>query len=209
MRDEFERNLESGTGSNTATIYYGTSWTTANIHYQPSGGSWTAVPGVAMDETACTGWKKKTINLAAATSLKAAFNNGAGTWDNNGGADYTIGTGVSRVSGGTVTAGNPCDSTGAVSATFNATATTSWGQNVFVVGNLAALGSWNPANAVPMSATAYPTWSAAVSLPGNTAVEYKYLKKNPDGSITWENGANRTFTTPSGPASITRTDTWR
>ncbi|MEO3860392.1 carbohydrate-binding module family 20 domain-containing protein [Acrocarpospora sp. B8E8] len=196
------------TGSNTATIYYGTSWTTANIHYQPSGGSWTAVPGVAMDETACTGWKKKTINLAAATSLKAAFNNGSGTWDNNGGNDYTIGAGVSRVSGGTVTAGNPCESNGSVSATFSATATTAWGQNVFLVGNLGALGAWNPANAIPLSATAYPVWSATLTLPASTAVEYKYLKKNSDGTVTWESGANRTFTTPSG-STVTRTDTWR
>ncbi|WP_239168095.1 carbohydrate binding domain-containing protein, partial [Catellatospora coxensis] len=48
--------------ANTVTVFYrpNTAWTTVNIHYAPTGGSWTAVPGVAMD-AACTGWRKKTI----------------------------------------------------------------------------------------------------------------------------------------------------
>ncbi|MEV4492488.1 carbohydrate-binding module family 20 domain-containing protein [Micromonospora coxensis] len=95
-----------------------------------------------------------------------------------------------------------------VSASFNATVTTTFGQNVHVVGNIPALGSWNPANAVPLSSADYPTWRATVTLPANTAVEYKYLKKNPDGSVTWESGSNRSFTTPAG-GTWTGNDTWR
>ena len=48
-----------------ATVFYSTAtvgWTTVNIHYAPTGGSWTTVPGVGM-ETACTGWGKKTVDL--------------------------------------------------------------------------------------------------------------------------------------------------
>ncbi|WP_081937372.1 carbohydrate binding domain-containing protein [Streptosporangium roseum] len=30
------------------TVYYATAWTGANIHYQPTGGTWTPVPGVAL-----------------------------------------------------------------------------------------------------------------------------------------------------------------
>ncbi|WP_239121039.1 carbohydrate binding domain-containing protein, partial [Catellatospora chokoriensis] len=54
--------------ANTVTVFYrpNPAWTTVNIHYAPTGGSWTAVPGVAMD-AACTGWRKKTIDLGAAT----------------------------------------------------------------------------------------------------------------------------------------------
>ncbi|MFG3516895.1 carbohydrate binding domain-containing protein [Streptomyces bobili] len=97
---------------NKATVYYSTEtlgWTTANIHYQPAGGAWTAVPGAGM-QPACTGWWKHEIDLGAATTLKAAFNNGNGVWDNNRGADYALGTGRSTVKNNTVTgnADDPC-----------------------------------------------------------------------------------------------------
>ncbi|WP_447035101.1 carbohydrate binding domain-containing protein [Streptomyces sp. DSM 118878] len=102
---------DPGTG-NKATVYYSTrtlGWTTANIHYRPTGGSWTAAPGPGM-QSACTGWWKKDVDLGTATSMKAAFNNGNGVWDNNKGADYALGTGVSKVDNGTVTenAADPC-----------------------------------------------------------------------------------------------------
>ncbi|MFB7412255.1 carbohydrate binding domain-containing protein [Streptomyces sp. NPDC056202] len=92
-----------------ATVYFSTEalgWSTANIHYQPAGGAWTAVPGVGM-QSACAGWWKREVDLGTAASLKAAFNNGNGTWDNNGGADYTIGPGLSTVRNNAVTANAP------------------------------------------------------------------------------------------------------
>jgi glucoamylase len=48
-----------------------------------------------------------------------------------------------------------------------------------------------------------------VRLPASTTVQYKYFRKNDDGSVTWENlpgGGNRSVTTPASGAS-TRTDT--
>ncbi|MEU3688357.1 carbohydrate binding domain-containing protein [Streptomyces narbonensis] len=100
------------TPSAKATVYYSTEalgWSTVNLHYQPAGGAWTTVPGVGM-QTACTGWWKREVDLGPAASLKAAFNNGNGTWDNNRGSDYTIGTGVSTVRNNVVTANasDPC-----------------------------------------------------------------------------------------------------
>ncbi|MEO3867921.1 carbohydrate binding domain-containing protein [Nonomuraea sp. B12E4] len=82
--------------------------TAPNIHYG-IGGTWTAVPGVAM-ESACAGWFRKVIDLGPAATFEVTFGNGAGSWDNNGGRDYTLGTGVSTVANGVVTAGaaNPC-----------------------------------------------------------------------------------------------------
>ncbi|KQV97251.1 carbohydrate binding domain-containing protein [Rhizobacter sp. Root1221] len=96
------------TGDNAATVFYkpNTAWTTVNIHYAPTGGAWTAAPGVAMD-TACTGWRKKVIPLGAATGLAVTFNNGS-TWDNNGGRNYALGTGNQKVDAGAVTTGDPC-----------------------------------------------------------------------------------------------------
>lgn len=96
---------------NIARVYYklGTGWTSANMHYSPTGGTWTAVPGVAMP-AACVGWGMLTVNLGSATGLTAAFNNGAGAWDSNGGKNYPLGTGTSSVQNGAVTTGgNPCE----------------------------------------------------------------------------------------------------
>ncbi|MFF1868414.1 carbohydrate-binding module family 20 domain-containing protein [Streptomyces sp. CB03911] len=44
-----------------------------------------------------------------------------------------------------------------------------------------ALGSWAPASAVPRSSTNYPTWSATVALPADTAFEYKHIVKDAAG----------------------------
>ncbi|MGI5231627.1 carbohydrate-binding module family 20 domain-containing protein [Actinoallomurus sp. CA-142502] len=98
--------------------------------------------------------------------------------------------------------------TGSIRVTFDETATTTWGQNVFVVGSIPALGNWAPANAVALSSASYPVWSATVTLPTATTFQYKYLKKNTDGSVTWESDPNRTYTTGTG-TTATVNDTWR
>ena len=104
---------------NVATVYYRlpSGWSTANIHYAPTGGTWTTSPGVAM-AAACSGWTASTVNLGSATGLQAVFNNNAGTWDNHGGANYALGTGLSAVNNGAVTTGsNPCSADTAAPAT--------------------------------------------------------------------------------------------
>jgi alpha-glucosidase len=95
-----------------------------------------------------------------------------------------------------------------IATTFNVSAQTVFGENIFVVGNVPALGSWNTSQAVALSAAAYPTWSGTINLSPATAIEYKYIKKNASGAVTWESGSNRLFTTPnSGTAA--QNDTWR
>jgi glucoamylase len=47
------------------------------------------------------------------------------------------------------------------------------------------------------------------TLPASSTVEYKYFRKNDDGTVIWENlpgGGNRPITTPASGA-ITSTDT--
>jgi glycosidase len=96
---------------NSAAVLYRVpaGWTTVNIHYAPSGGPWTTPPGVPM-APACSGWVRKDIDLGAAGGLQVTFNNGSGTWDNNGGRNYSLGTGLSTVDAGVVTANaaDPC-----------------------------------------------------------------------------------------------------
>ncbi|MEM9554179.1 MAG: alpha-amylase [Acidobacteriota bacterium] len=74
--------------------------------------------------------------------------------------------------------------------------TTVWGQNVYVVGDQPELGNWDPAQAVPLSPTSYPTWDGVVSnLPPSTQIEWKCIKKH-DGQVVWQSGGNNVDTTP-------------
>ncbi|MBW7475413.1 S8 family serine peptidase [Paenibacillus oenotherae] len=96
---------------NTVTIYYKKGFSTPYIHYRPAGGTWTTAPGAAMPESELAGYAKYTVNIGAATSLEAVFNNGSGTWDNNGGSNYMFGTGTSTFKNGTITSGTPVTNT--------------------------------------------------------------------------------------------------
>ncbi len=90
---------------------------------------------------------------------------------------------------------------------FGVTATTVWGQDIYVVGDHASLGGWDPARAVPLSAATYPVWRATVTLPPGTTVQYKYIRLQ-GSSVTWESGANRTLTVPAS-GTLSTSDTWR
>lgn len=107
---------------------------------------------------------------------------------------------------GARTGGATCTS---ADVSFAADVRTTWGENVFVVGNTPALGDWNPANAVALSSASYPVWRGSARLPVGVAVQYKYLKK--EGSrVVWESDPNRARVAPvTGECSPTWSDTWR
>ncbi|KAI0366013.1 glycoside hydrolase [Pilatotrama ljubarskyi] len=97
---------------------------------------------------------------------------------------------------------------GTVTINFAETATTTFGENIFVVGSIPQLGSWNPANAIALSSASYPTWTVSVSVPAGTTFEYKFIRKETDGSVVWESDPNRSDTAPaSGTQTITTS--WR
>jgi alpha-amylase len=59
------------------------------------------------------------------------------------------------------------------------------------------------ASQIPLSSASYPEWSATVGLAPSTYFEFKFIRHEKDGSIKWEGGSNRNFTTPaSGSSSI-------
>lgn len=90
---------------------------------------------------------------------------------------------------------------GQVGVDIAASAATVPGQQVYVTGNAGALGAWNTDLGIPLDATSYPSWKNHVNLPANAAIQYKYYRKNADGSVSWENlpgGGNRSFNTGSG-----------
>lgn len=101
---------------------------------------------------------------------------------------------------------------GQVQAAVNVNASTVPGQWVYVTGNTAALGNWNTDLGVPVDPTTYPTWKNRVNLPASSAIQYKYYRKNSDGSVTWENiagGGNRNLNTPaSGGVTLNDTVAW-
>ncbi len=90
---------------NTVTIYY-KGYSNPNIHYQVGNGSWTSVPGVAMEATnEVSGYTHKyTINLGDATYANVCFNDGHGNWDSRNGANYYFTQGTYKFSNGQITA---------------------------------------------------------------------------------------------------------
>ncbi|KAL2852075.1 glycoside hydrolase superfamily [Aspergillus pseudoustus] len=103
----------------------------------------------------------------------------------------------------------------AISVTFNERATTAYGQNVFLVGSISQLGSWDTSKGVALSAAKYtssdPLWTVTVSLPVGTSFEYKFIKKLTDGSVVWESDPNRSSKVADGCASTTQVvdSSWR
>lgn len=54
----------------------------------------------------------------------------------------------------------------------------------------------------------YPSWYYDIGVPAGQEIEFKFIKKDSQGNVTWESGTNRTYSTPT-----TGTDTiqfnWR
>ena len=82
------------------------------------------------------------------------------------------------------------------------------GQNIYVVGDNATLGAWNTGQALLLSSASYPVWKLDVALAAGTSFQYKYIRKDASGSVTWESGANRTATVPPR-GKVALNDTWR
>ncbi|MFZ3469849.1 carbohydrate-binding module family 20 domain-containing protein [Streptomyces sp. 4.24] len=98
--------------------------------------------------------------------------------------------------------------TATAGASFAVNAATVLGQNIYVTGDRAELGSWNTASALKLDPAAYPVWKLDVTLPPGTVFAYKYVRKDAAGNVTWESGANRSATVPAN-GKVTLTDTWR
>jgi glucoamylase len=79
---------------------------------------------------------------------------------------------------------------------FNVAVPTVPGQKVYLVGDLPLMGAWVPQSGVQMSVHPGTIWSATLSLPASTPFQYKYVKVDRDGNVTWESGLNRTLATP-------------
>ncbi|MFI9269154.1 carbohydrate-binding module family 20 domain-containing protein [Kitasatospora sp. NPDC052896] len=170
----------------------------------PALGNWAPSAAIPMTESGST-WTA-TVNLPQGEALQYKYlgedANGNVNWESGNNHAATTGSGGSASLTDTFNGATPT-----VGAAFDANVTTYYGQNVYVSGSIPALGSWNTATAVPLSSTGYPVWSTAVTLPAGTSFQYKYFKKDPNGTIEWENGSNRSAST--GSTGPTLNDTWQ
>lgn len=140
---------------------------------------------------------------------KAAFDAASSGWYNAGGNMVIAKTDASPVDSEKVfafTLGE--DPVGAIFTCESGT--TSFGQSVYVVGNIPQLGNWSPASAIKLDPSTYPTWTGVIkNLPPSSTVEWKCIKRqeagNPDTADLWEPGSNNVLVTPpSGSAGITK-----
>ncbi|MGW1780725.1 carbohydrate binding domain-containing protein [Streptomyces sp. NPDC002143] len=188
--------------SNTATVFYYTktkNWPTTYLHYAPDGGAWTTVPGVLM-ETACTDWVKQSVDLGSAAGLQATFNNGSGTWDNNGGNNYALGTGTITVKDGVIAHSDPCADTGSGSGNqatvYYSTAATGW--TTANIHYAPASGSWTTVPGVGMESACTGWWKRTLDI--GTATSLKAAFNNGNG--VWDNNNSADYTIPLGTTTV-------
>ncbi|WP_017541176.1 carbohydrate-binding module family 20 domain-containing protein [Nocardiopsis halophila] len=98
-----------------------------------------------------------------------------------------------------------------VEAVFGPTVETFYGQGVYVAGSVEELGGWDTGRALELSTDegAYPEWSGSVGLPPGAEFEYKYIKKDPDGTVAWESGGNRTAVASGDGCAVEFGGEWR
>lgn len=95
---------------------------------------------------------------------------------------------------------------------FHINAQTTYGENIYIVGNVPELGNWDPDKCTEaMLNPNYPDWFLSVSVPAGTTIEFKFIKKDASGNITWESGDNRTITSSADSCGVVDTPvyTWR
>lgn len=82
---------------------------------------------------------------------------------------------------------------------YNASPTQT-GDYIFLTGNTVELSNWATTwdGAVgPLLAPNYPNWFLTASVPAGQTIQFKFVKIAAGGAVTWEAGANHTYTVPS------------
>lgn len=94
-----------------------------------------------------------------------------------------------------------------VTFTVNNATSTNVGDYIFLTGSTVELGNWGTTfdTAIgPMLDPNYPNWFLNASVPAGQNIQFKFIKIAADGTVTWENGANHTYTVPtSGTGFVT------
>jgi glycosidase len=86
-----------------------------------------------------------------------------------------------------------------VTFTVNNASPTVTGDYIFLTGDTVELSNWNTTwdGAIgPMLAPNYPNWFLNASVPAGKTIQFKFIKIAAGGAVTWENGANHSYTVP-------------
>jgi alpha-amylase len=154
----------------------GSVWRKTFATHLPAGTYCNVVQGtLAADGRSCTGGTV-TVDASGHAALTIAANDGGSAVP-----AVVIYTGQKLGGGG---GGGTCAMTFKI-----ANANTSWGEQLYVVGNQTALGHWTPADGFGLTIQgtgANATWKGTVALPAKKAVQYKYVKWNGTTAV-WEN----------------------
>ncbi len=191
----------------TATVFYSTktrNWSAYHLHYAPDGGSWTTVPGTRM-QSACTDWVKLTVPLGGAAGLQATFTDGSGTWDNNAGRNYDLGTGNITVKDGVVAHSDPCTGTGPeepdpdgpnTASVYYATSTVGW--STVNLHYRPHGGAWTAVPGVGMEAACTGWVRRTVDLGSATGLQAAFN----NGTGVWDNNNGADYTLPAGLTTV-------
>ncbi|MEV5582096.1 carbohydrate binding domain-containing protein [Streptomyces parvus] len=198
----------SAAAETTATVFYSTKtrdWSAYYLHYSPDGGSWTTVPGTRM-EAACADWVKLTVPLGDAGGLKATFTDGSGTWDNNAGRNYDLGTGNITVQDGTVAHSDPCADAGPgepeepdgpnTASVYYATSTVGW--STVNVHYRPHGGAWTAVPGIGMEAACAGWVKRTVDLGSATGLQAAFN----NGNGVWDNNNGSDYTLAAGLTTV-------
>ena len=88
-----------------------------------------------------------------------------------------------------------------VTFSVNNASPTNPGDNIYLSGNPVEPGNWastttGALGAVLTTPTIYPDWWLTVSVPAGKVLQFKALKIQANGTATWENGSNHSYTVP-------------
>ncbi|GIP15234.1 alpha-amylase [Paenibacillus montaniterrae] len=184
--------------------YKPAAWGTPNIYYYDDstapvkeGAAW---PGTAMTNQG-NGWYSYTIK--GWDRARVIFNSNGQQTPAAQQPGYLLANNA-WIKDGTVSYTAPEEQEEEANVTFHVqNATTMLGQNIYLVGDIAELGSWNPQQAVgPGTTTNYPTWSFTVSLPVGETIQFKAIKKDSSNHVMWESGSNRSYTVSASNPSV-------
>ncbi|KAH9054852.1 hypothetical protein EDB87DRAFT_1567972, partial [Lactarius vividus] len=155
-------------------------WSTAFMTGLPGGSYCNVIDGSSSPEDTCTG-TAFTIGPDGSMSVTV-------------GAHQAIAVHTGALGSGT--SGPKTTELRLVPVLFNVNATTTFGENIFVVGNVPGLGNLDPTNAIPLDPTNFPLWAATAYLPPNTAFHYSFIRKGPNGTVISESAPAREDITP-------------
>jgi glycosidase len=88
-----------------------------------------------------------------------------------------------------------------VTFTVNNAAPTNPGDAIYLTGNTLSLSNWASTKQAAVGAmlttpTTYPNWWLTVSVPAGTTLQFKAIRIRANGTVTWESGANHSYTVP-------------